>query len=305
MLDPKAVKGLIFNIQHYSIHDGPGIRTCIFLKGCPLHCLWCQNPESQSGQKQIMFDKDKCTGCGACVKICPTPAIKLTDGNAATDRKLCKGCEKCVKVCANDARSIIGMEITAEEAFLQAEQDKLFYDASGGGVTITGGEALFQPDFTLSILQQCKKANINTAVETCGFAKWDVLRSVAQYADLVLYDVKHMDSNEHKRFTGVENELILSNLKRLSNELRVPVIIRTPIVPGYNASEENIAAMAKFISKEVPTCIEVNLLPYHNLGEGKSEQLEIENTSFKSISPSEAEMLKLKEIIRGYGLKIS
>lgn len=304
MDDIKSITGRIFNIQHYSIHDGPGIRTNIFLKGCPLRCLWCQNPESQSLKDQLMFYPDKCTGCGTCVNICPGSAVKLIDCHAKTDRKLCKGCGKCVKACVHEARSIMGKEISAGEAFSQVEQDKLFYDTSGGGVTITGGEVLSQPSFTRAILQLCKESNINTAIETCGYAKWEILKSVLEYTDLVLYDVKHMDTVEHKKCTGVGNELIISNLKRLSNELNIPVILRTPVVPGYNASKENINAMAKFIKEEIPTCIEVNLLPYHNLGEGKLSQLELENTNFKSFSPSDEEMMKLKEIVKGYGLMV-
>ena len=304
MADPKSVKGTIFNIQHYCIHDGPGIRTNIFVKGCPLRCLWCQNPESQLVQNQVMFDMDKCNGCRTCVEACPVSAIGLVNGKAKTDRKLCSGCGKCVKACRQEARSMMGKENTAGEAFRQVAQDKLFYDNSGGGITITGGEPLAQPQFSRAVLQLCKEAKINTAIETCGFAKWDVLKSVLENVDVVLYDVKHMDTSEHKKCTGVGNELILDNLKRLSNELKMPVVARTPIVPGYNNSKENIKAMAKFLSEKIPTCVEVNLLPYHNLGEGKNEQLEEEKKEFKSFPPSEEEMEQLKEIIADHGLNV-
>lgn len=304
MADLKSVTGTIFNIQHYCIHDGPGIRTCIFIKGCPLRCLWCQNPESQSVQNQILFNKDKCIGCHACVQVCLSSAVKIFDGKAKTDRKLCNGCGRCIKACMQEARSIMGYAITADEVLRQVEQDRLFYDSSGGGVTITGGETLAQPEFSTAILQLCREAKINTAIETCGFARWDVLKPVLEYVDLVLFDIKHMDTMEHKKCTGVGNELILSNLKRLSNELEVPVIVRSPIVPRYNDSNENIRSMAKFIKEQIPSCIEINLLPYHSLGEGKKEQLEAENHKFKSFTPAEERIRELKEIIAGFGLNI-
>jgi pyruvate formate lyase activating enzyme len=253
---------------------------------------------------QIIFAFDKCKGCGACVIVCPASAIKLVDGKAKTDRNVCNGCWNCVKACRQEARSMIGEEITAQEVFRIVAQDKLFYETSGGGVTITGGEPLAQPIFTKAVLQLCRQAKINTSIETCGFTKWEIFKSVLEYVDVVLYDIKHMDTVEHKKCTGVGNELILNNLKRISNELKIPVVARTPVVPGYNATKENIDVMAKFLSEEIHTCTEVNLLPYHNLGEFKNYQLEAAGRDFSSYSPSEDYMNELKEIIAGYGLKI-
>jgi pyruvate formate lyase activating enzyme len=295
--------GIVFNIQHYCIHDGPGIRSNIFLKGCPLRCLWCQNPESNLLQPQIMYDHSQCVGCMACINQCPNQAISFEKGKVKTDRDLCTGCGACVPHCLAEARTLIGEWKTVDEVYEEVAKDQLFYASSGGGITLTGGELLFQPTFSKNILKKCKDNGLHTAIETCGFAKWDVLKGILEYVDLVLYDLKHMNSQEHRKCTGVGNELILENLYRISTELKLPIIVRTPIIPDYNDSDENMRLMGAFLSEKIPTCTEVNLLPYHNMGEGKKDQLEKGLSAFTSHTPSVNELEHLLSILMSYGLK--
>jgi pyruvate formate lyase activating enzyme len=298
-----GTEGVIFDIQHYSIHDGPGIRTNVFMKGCPLNCLWCQNPESQSAKHQIMYNSGLCAGCGLCIETCEKSAISRVEDKVKTDRTICTGCGRCIPVCRQEARSISGRKATVGEVYKEVAKDKLFYSSSNGGITVSGGEPLMQASFTRDLLCVCRENGITTCIETCGFTEWKIMKSVMEHVDLTLYDVKHMDSEKHKKYTGVNNERILDNLIKLSNEMRVPVIARTPIIPGYNDSDENIHAMGKFLAEKIPTCVEVNLLPYHRLGESKTEQLEQDKGDFYSESPSDGEMDRLKTIITEYGLK--
>ncbi|MBS6646724.1 MAG: glycyl-radical enzyme activating protein [Clostridiaceae bacterium] len=296
--------GIIFNIQHYCIHDGPGIRTNVFFKGCPLRCAWCANPESNEVRSQLMYLADKCVGCLSCIPRCGKNAISAAEkGKVKTDRKLCDGCGECVSACPAQAREIMGKRMTVDEVYKEVSMDQLFY-ADTGGVTLTGGEILSQPEFAAAILKKCRENKIHTAVETCGYASWEAVRTVMEYVDLVLYDIKHMDSDEHKKGTGVGNEKILNNLCRISNELNIPVIARTPVLPGYNDQESNMRAMGEFLTERIPTCREVNLLPYHKLGEGKREQLEYEESQFHTYVPSDQEMETLRQIVREYGLNV-
>ncbi|AOT69807.1 glycyl-radical enzyme activating protein [Geosporobacter ferrireducens] len=304
MEEIELVKGFIFNVQHYCIHDGPGIRTNVFLKGCPLRCLWCQNPESQSTRKQLFFLSENCSTCGRCVSICPNQAVIIQGNKIKTNRLLCKTCGQCVDVCSREARSIVGEYITAGEVFRKIEQDKIFYQGSGGGVTISGGEPFAQPEFTKSIIKLCRDAQIHTAIETSGYARWEVIQEILQYVDLVLYDIKHMKSSDHKQLTGVYNELILENAKKIHHDLKVPLIARVPIIPGYNDSLENIRETGEFVSSQLGKSVKVHLLPFHRLGESKNERLECRAGSFDSSPPSEVHMDKLKKIIETFGLNV-
>lgn len=296
-------EGIVFDIQHYSIHDGPGIRTNVFVKGCPLRCRWCQNPESQSVKPQLMYRMEPCVGCGACVPRCPRQAIRLEEGKVITDRTRCNGCGACVSVCPAEAREITGEPMTAQAVLEKVIQDKLFYDTSGGGVTMTGGEILAQPDFVAAVLKLCKENGLHTAIETCGYGSWEELDQILDYTDLALYDVKHMNSEKHKEGTGAGNERILENLARLSGEKNIPVIVRVPLIPGFNDTEENMRQMAAFIKEKLPTCQEVNLLPYHKLGEGKKEQLERENAAFICEPPAQEEVERLRALLCELGVK--
>lgn len=300
------MKGNVFDIQHYCIHDGPGIRANVFLKGCPLKCLWCQNPESQKLYREIMHNADKCIGCGRCISVCVGHAISDTEDEGekviVTDRAKCSACGRCAEVCLNNARRVAGKEISAIEVFENIKQDKIFF-GSEGGITVTGGEPLMQAQYTRELFQLCKENGINTCIETCGYADWETVKEVMEYTALVLYDVKHMDTKQHKICTGVGNERILDNLKMISQVLHKDVIVRVPIIPGYNATVENMNMLGKFIRREVPTCLEVNLLPFHKMGEGKKAQLE-EASSFTSRTPSEKEMDELREEVRRYGITV-
>jgi pyruvate formate lyase activating enzyme len=300
----KDVKGVVFNIQHYSIHDGPGIRTTVFLKGCPLRCLWCQNPESQDLKPVIFFNTEKCTGCGMCLEVCPEAAIRISDGRSATDRRLCQGAGKCAEICPNEARSLMGRYMSGAEVFEDVNADSIFYQNSGGGVTLSGGDPIAQPAFAIDILKRCRDAGIHTAIETCGFASWEILKTILEYTDLVLYDLKHMDPAKHKQYTNVSNERILDNAKKIHLELNLPMRARLPIVPGYNDSLENMKTAAQFIANELGKKVQVHLLPYHRLGETKYERMEKPGGCVRIEPPGDERMQELKEIFASFGLTV-
>lgn len=252
------VKATIFDIQSDSFVDGPGIRTTVFFKGCNLKCAWCHNPESQSFKPQIMFYKDKCIGCGKCEYICPYSLKK------------CELCGKCELYCPRDARKIVGKEYTVEEVFAQIIKNKSFFDNSGGGVTFSGGECMLQIDFLYDILKLCKENGIHTAVDTAGNVKWECFEKILPFTDLFLYDIKAYNSETHKKWTGVDNKLILENLSKLLKKAKV--WIRIPIIPNVNDDEKEILLIKEFlINNGYPEKVE--LLPYHKMGENKFSAL--------------------------------
>ena len=295
----------VFNIQTYSIHDGPGIRVTVFLKGCPLRCIWCANPESNLAQPQLLTYAVKCTGCGACTKACPRSAITVGERSgkyiALTDRTRCIDCGACVEVCPREAREIAGKTMTVREVLDEVLKDKLFLDASGGGMTVSGGECLMQPEFTAALLCAAKEAGLHTAIESCSFASREAVDRVFRYVDLALLDVKHMDSAAHREYTGVPNEPILDNIRHVYHDLKVPVTVRVPVITGYNDSDENIAATARFAAEELGSDVAVHLLPYHRMGESKNESLGKE-MNFSIDIPTDEHMKHLKAIVEGFGL---
>ena len=265
------MQGLIFNIQKYSIHDGPGIRTTVFLKGCPLSCSWCHNPESQCFHRELVQHANRCIGCLECMKVCSKGALSNYEGVIYRNVELCALCGGCAEACYSNALEVAGREVSAANLVKELKKDIIFYDSSKGGVTISGGEPLSQAEFTLELLQRCKQLEVQTAVDTCGFGSSSMLEEISKYTDLFLFDIKFVNEEQHKQHTGVSNVIILQNLKLLS-ELGKRIWIRVPIIPGINDDEENIAATAKLI-KSTAGVEQVNLLPYHNAAIEKYKRL--------------------------------
>lgn len=300
---PKTdIVGCVFNIERFAIRDGPGIRTTVFLKGCPLQCLWCANPESISPVPQLFYFENLCQRCYRCIEACPNKATsKSPEGSILIDRKLCKACGKCVEVCVPKARVISGKIMTVDEVLEEVQKDTLFYQNSGGGVTFSGGEPTHQPDFLWHLAKRCQESGIHTALDTCGFVKPEVLKKVLEYTNLVLYDIKHMEPARHKELTGVDNRLILENA-RIIAKMGKPMIIRVPLIPGHNDSPENIKALAEFM-KEL-RLNKVDLLPYHSLGKIKYYRLGTEY-KLEDLKPYEGdEVAKVKADLESYGFQV-
>lgn len=263
-------EGIVFDIQGFSIHDGPGIRTLVFFKGCPLRCPWCSNPESQRFEPELFFHPERCIGCQKCLQVCPRGAIGITDGKISFNRDRCQNCGQCSSVCYAEARVMKGRQMRADEVVEEVLKDSLFYINSGGGVTLGGGEPLAQADFAAAILKRCKMKGLHTAVETAGHVPWLEMEKVLSYTDLFLYDVKHMDSDKHSKMIGVDNQLILANLGRLVGANK-QVVVCTPLIPGFTDTIRQIRAIARYIARM--GIRQVHLLPYHRFGAGKNRLL--------------------------------
>jgi pyruvate formate lyase activating enzyme len=261
--------GLVFDIQKYSLHDGPGIRTTVFMKGCPLNCRWCSNPESMSPNQGIMTHDIRCIHCGKCAEACGAGAITITAAGREIDWEKCNQCLECARACPARGIECVGHYRTVDEVVAKVEQDRVFYDNSGGGMTVSGGEPLVQWEFVSSVLQRCRAKGIRTALDTSGMAPWKHLERVIEHADLVLFDIKHMDSAIHKQGTGVGNETILENARKVAE--RVTTWIRIPLIPGFNDSESNLTRTARFAGEIGAE--KISLLPYHNLGSSKYPKL--------------------------------
>lgn len=294
-----SMEGKIFNIQKYSIHDGPGIRNTVFMMGCPLSCWWCHNPESQSLEEQLMIFPNRCIGCMACIEVCEQGAIREVNGMVVTDKGKCINCGNCTHVCYPGAREMSGKIMSVEEVVKEVLKDRDFFEESEGGVTFSGGEPLMRPDFLITLLKEMRKCGIHTTVDTSGFASKKTIEEVSKYTDLFLYDLKHMDPNEHEKYTGITNDIILDNLRYL-HDLGKEIIIRIPIISGVNDSEKDLNAFRDFI-KTLPNIKGINLLPYHKIGEEKYKRLGINYKMAGVEEPSDEKMDFALQILKGTG----
>lgn len=295
-------KGIIFNIQKFCVHDGPGIRTTVFMKGCPLRCIWCSNPESQDFTANLVVRDINCKGCGACIEACPRGAITVAkETGRIIDRDKCDSCLLCVERCIYHSLNRCGQSVTVRQILDEVLQDKLFYKNSGGGVTISGGEPLSQTAFVSDLLAECKKEGLHTALETTGHGKWKEMQEVLRFVDLVLFDIKHLDPEKHQSMTGVKNNLILDNVRRAAEQTRV--WLRVPLIAGFNDSEEHIKQIA-VLGKEINT-EKISLLPYHEGGKSKCGQLGVPYGFPNGKAPDEKQIDRLKSIIEKSGLTVS
>jgi len=292
-------KGIIFDIQKFSVHDGPGVRTIVFLKGCPLSCRWCCNPESQRREPQVMFISQNCIGCKRCFDACSEGAIDFNLPNRVNQDK-CTKCGKCVEACYCEALNMAGTVKSVEQILLELNKDSIMYRRSGGGITLSGGEALAQPEFAEQLLKGCKAKGWHTAIETSAFTSIDTLRRVLPWLDLFMMDIKHMDPDKHKEYVGQKNLIILRNAKIIAQS-GIPLIIRIPIISGFNDNEKNINDTATFV-RSLKNVKEVHLLPYHRLGQNKYEYLGYKYKMPQLKPPSKKDMEHIKKIIETQGL---
>ncbi len=292
-------KGTIFNIQKFSTNDGPGVRTTIFFKGCPLRCKWCANPESQSTAVQILYDENRCTRCQTCVHTCPEKAISLSDNHISINSGKCSKCLQCVHSCPSDALSYEGETKTVQEIVNICLQDRDFYETSGGGVTISGGEGMSQPEFLEELVLHLKQHKIHLAIETTGYAKPEVFQKLAPLFDLLLFDVKHYDSIRHSEGTHVHNEPIVENLKWAISQ-GIPVLPRIPVIPGFNSSLEDAAGIAALL--KLVGASQVQLLPFHQFGENKYHKLCREYAYENVAALHESDLADYRQVFLEHGI---
>lgn len=299
--------GLVFDIRKFSLHDGPGIRTTVFFKGCPLSCWWCHNPESQSPALELMVWESRCIRCGTCVSFCALEAAGL-DADAKTgmhptvERDVCTVCGSCVAICAAEARELVGKRMTVDDVMSSIERDIVFFEESGGGVTFSGGEPLAQHTFLAGLLKACKALEIHTALDTSGYAPWKTIDNIRGDVDLFLYDIKLMDDTRHRAYTGVPNGLILHNLRALS-EHGHQIVLRVPVIPGITDDSQNLGEIGMFAAS-LPNLERVDLLPYHPSAQGKYERLGKPYHLTDTISPSDEQMAEIVHLLEQYNLPV-
>ena len=294
------MQGIITNIQRFSLTDGDGIRTTVFFKGCNMHCKWCHNPETINNHSELMFYETKCIGCGKCFEVCPSGAQQIVDGKHIIDRNKCVNCGKCASVCYAEALVMCGEKMSVEDVMYQVRQDKAYYDSSNGGVTLSGGEVLCQKDFASELTNACHKEGIKVAVETNLCFAFDYAKELLSKVDLIMCDLKIFDDEEHKKYTGVSNKNIIDNIIKL-DELNIPVVVRTPLIPGATDSAENIKSIANYI-KGMKNLYRYEILNFNPLGEGKYKALNAEN-QFESARPfGEDNLSEIRDILEKIGI---
>jgi glycyl-radical enzyme activating protein len=293
------MKGIIYDIQRFSLHDGPGIRTTVFLKGCPLRCAWCCNPESTHPEPQLSYDETKCLQCGKCAEVCPKDALRLVSGRLKVDHELCDACEKCLIVCPSGAMKILGSSMDSEEVMEIILRDSRYYSASGGGMTLSGGEPLFQFEFTAELLQKAKDRQVNTCLETSGFASREQFEKLLPLVDQFYFDYKLSVENQHKKYTERSNTLILENLEFLIKK-KAFVVLRCILIPGLNTSSGHLMRIAE-LSRRGEGIQEVQIMPYHNYGIGKYNQIGRQQPEILSPTLSPEDTQSLLEQIRKLG----
>ncbi|MDR1574278.1 MAG: glycyl-radical enzyme activating protein [Clostridiales Family XIII bacterium] len=295
------MEGTVFNIQRYSIDDGPGIRTTVFLKGCPLRCPWCSNPESQNPRPELSYRYTSCVKCGTCVGVCPNGAPSLTEDGIQIDRARCVACGACVKACLAEALTISGESMTLDKVWKVIRKDAVYYETSGGGVTCSGGEILSQPDFVAAVFKRCRDEGIHTCADTSGFGSPEALDKVLAYTDLVYFDLKLMDARRHAELIGAPLDIILQNLRTIAAR-GLPVVIRVPLVPTYNDSDENLSAIADTVSELVPDAT-VHVLPYHKYGANKYAAVGMRYTLDDLAENTPENLARARAVFEGRGLK--
>lgn len=295
-------EGVISEIERYAIKDGPGIQTVVFLKGCPLKCRWCANPETQKSIYQLMYWPNRCIACKQCILECPNNALSWGNPGIQICRADCASCGACTQICNSQALTMAGQHKTADEIMQIILKDLPYYQTSGGGVTFSGGEAASQGEFLCKLAKECKKHRISTCIETCGYAKWEIFCELLPYIDYFFYDLKIIDEKDHMTYTGVSNKLILDNFSRLI-QAKADVTVRIPVIPGINNTQKNVEQTIRFLLEQAPGC-PVSLLPYHRLGASKYDKLDMEYTLAELAPPSEKEMFQLKEQFVSFGFPV-